>query len=270
MLQELPPAALRCAAHLFEAPYLEPVLQALAAGNSHGRIWVDHQTHPTSAFLWSEESQYYLAGRSDNQVFNNEIRQVVCDLIAPAPDSYMVIYTDADGWAEVLPGIFTPRVLLSAPRYLYQLTHLQIPDWRMSVPEGYQVLPIDRQLLSRPGLLNIEPLVEEIQLMWPSIDRFVERSFGYCTIYDGNEIACWCTGEYAYEQHIGIGIETAVSHQRKRIASLTASAFAQHCLSNGISAHWDCWARNVASARTAEKVGFTKSQEYNVFWGKID
>ncbi|MEN6519738.1 MAG: GNAT family N-acetyltransferase [Armatimonadota bacterium] len=267
MVIELEPEAFSSVAPLFDAPYLEFVISALVAGNCHGRIWVDDLSSPSSAFIWNKGPQYYFAGREENQQFNDAVKQIIAEQIAPAPDSYMIIYYSPDSWTEYLPGIFPSRTLQKAPRCLYKLKTLKIPNWRASLHQDFSIIPIDRQLLTKKHLSNLDQIIDEIQFMWPSIDLFLERSFGFCALHGDNEIACWCTGEYRSGNHIGIGIETIESYQRKGLATLTASAFAEHCIMNGIEAHWDCWSRNVPSVLTAEKVGFLKTIDYDVFWG---
>ncbi|MEN6371216.1 MAG: GNAT family N-acetyltransferase [Armatimonadota bacterium] len=268
MIIELEPNAFGTTAALFDAPCMEFVINALVVGNCHGRIWVDSPSGPTSAFLWNKGPQYYFAGRADNREFNDSVRQVILKQIAPSPDSYMVIYYSSDAWVEQLPGIFTQRHLQKAPRCLYRSDTLNIPDWRAQLPQNISIVPIDRQLTTRTHLTNLDQVIGEIQFMWPSIDLFFERAYGFCALHGDNEIVCWCTGEYTNGNHIGIGIETAENYQRKGLATLTASAFVEHCISNGIEAHWDCWTRNVPSVLTAEKVGFRKAVDYDVFWGQ--
>ncbi|MCE5323257.1 GNAT family N-acetyltransferase [bacterium] len=269
MIIELEPNAFRTVVPLFDTLYIKFVINALVAGNCHGRIWVDDPTDPKSVFLWNKGPQYYVAGCADNKIFNDAIKQVIIHEIAPAPDSYMIVYYSSDAWADRLPDIFSERVLVKAPRYLYELDTLKIPDWHEHVPQGCQIVPINRQLLAETHLANLEQVTDEIKFMWPSIDLFFERAFGFCALHN-DQIVCWCTGEYVYDNHIGIGIETVENYQHKGFATLTASAFAEHCISNNIKAHWDCWARNTPSSLTAEKVGFCKVADYTVFWGQID
>jgi hypothetical protein len=147
---------------------------------------------------------------------------------------------------------------------LYHLESLRVPDWRERIPEGFSIKQIDQILLHRTELTHLDQLLGEIHQMWLSVNRFLQQGFGFCALKEDREIACWCTGEYAAGDQIGIGIETIEAYQRNNLATLTASAFAEHCLENNIQAHWDCWVRNIASVRVAEKVGFREVLEYKV------
>lgn len=266
MISELTPGQLKPVLPLFRAPYMEFVINAFAAGNSPARVWVDDRLQPESAFLW-EGPRYYFVGRDDNAVFNEAIGRLITTQIAPAPGSYLVIYYDSARWTEKLSGLFGGRPLHPAKRCFYRLDSQNIPDWRARVPEGFSIIPINRQLLSNTDSGNLDEVIGEIRSSWPSIDRFFEHAFGYCALRNESEIVCWCTGEYVSGRQIGIGIETVGTWRRKELATLTASAFAEQCLATGIEVHWDCWADNFPSVRVAEKVGFRKVLDYEVYAG---
>jgi RimJ/RimL family protein N-acetyltransferase len=123
-------------------------------------------------------------------------------------------------------------------------------------------------LLAATDIVNLDEVIGEIKSTWPD-DRFLENGFGFCALRNEGEIVCWCTGEYAGGRHIGIGIETVGEWRGRSLATLTASAFVEHCLSEGIEAHWDCWAHNLPSIRVAEKVGFRKVLDYDVKQGAV-
>ena len=92
MIFELQPHVFESASSLFEAPYLEFVINAVVAENNQGRIWVDDPSSPRSAFLWDRGARYYFAGGEDNKAFNEAVGRVVREQIGPRPDSYLVAY----------------------------------------------------------------------------------------------------------------------------------------------------------------------------------
>jgi RimJ/RimL family protein N-acetyltransferase len=82
---------------------------------------------------------------------------------------------------------------------------------------------------------------------------------------DGKEIASLCcSGFVAGNIHV-IDIETKVSHRRKGYAEIVARAFVAECTEKCLRLHWDCMAENTASARLAEKLGFTQSHGYTLY-----
>ena len=265
MISELTPDALQAISPLFHTPYMEFAVNALAAGNSYARVWVDTPANPASAFLW-EGPRFYFTGRTDNIAFNEAVGRVITTLIKPAPGAYLVIYYDSASWVAQFPGIFADRQLHPGQRCFYRLDSQGVPDWRARVPASFSIVPIDRQLLAATAIVNLGEVIGEINSTWPD-ERFLEHGFGFCALRNENEIVCWCTGEYAGGRHIGVGIETVGEWRRKGLATLTASAFVEHCLSNGIEAHWDCWADNLPSLQVAERVGFRKVLDYSVYEG---
>ena len=250
---------------LFRHPHLELVIDAVIAGNAKGEIWVDDQLHPQTACLWDRECRYYFAGYDDNQTFNADMKEILSE---NAPRPYLVTYCTSDSWENKLPIMFSGRPFVKRQRCFYELKQSSIPNRRNLILPGYSISRIDRQLLESQGLVNLNYLLEEINSMWPSIDAFLENAFGFCSLYNENEIVCWCTGEYAGAGQLGIGIETMRNHQRKGLATLTAYAFAEHCLSNGIKAHWDCWTDNIPSMKVAQKTGFDKILDYYAYQGQ--
>ena len=244
MIAELTPSELGPAQPLFRQPYMEYVINALAAGNTVARVWVDAASGAESALLW-EGPRFYFAGREDNPSFNGAAESLITAQLAPAPRSYLVVYHDSPHWVGKLSALFGGRPLRRAQRCFHRLDSQGIPDWRERVPDGFPIARIDRRLLSSTGIANLGQVIGEIQSGWPSIDLFLERGFGFCALRNGDEVASWCTGEYVSGRHTGIGIETVTEWQRRGLATLVASAFAAHCVAEGIEAHWDCWADNL-------------------------
>jgi RimJ/RimL family protein N-acetyltransferase len=250
---------------LFNQPQLGFVIDAVIAGNSNGEIWVDDRLHPRAAYLWDNGSRHYLAGLDDNQAFKVELAGVVAD---HASSPYLVAYCTSDACCSELSAIFAGRQFTKRQRCLYRLDRLVNPDWREHLMSGFSIARIDKQLLEDLELANLNSLIEEISSMWPSIDMFLERAFGFVALHDKNKVVCWCTAEYISDNRLGIGIETVREYERQGLATLTASAFAEYCLSNSLETHWDSWSDNTPSIRVAEKVGFEKVLDYYVCQGQ--
>ncbi len=130
--------------------------------------------------------------------------------------------------------------------------------------EGIQYHPIDADILEEGRFENNHYVKSEIEWMWPSLERFLEKGFGTAAVIDAR-IICWCTAEYVSKSKCGIGIEVIDEFQNKGIATATAAHFLEHCLNQNIVAHWECDKDNIGSVRVAEKVGFEKTEE-TVFW----
>jgi RimJ/RimL family protein N-acetyltransferase len=130
--------------------------------------------------------------------------------------------------------------------------------------EGVQYHPIDADLLEEGRFENSRFVKSEIEWMWPSLGRFLEKGLGTAAVIDARIIG-WCTAEYVSRSKCGIGIEVIDEFQKKGIATATAAHFLEHCLNQNIVPHWECDRDNIGSVRVAEKVGFEKTED-TVFW----
>jgi RimJ/RimL family protein N-acetyltransferase len=252
---------------LFASEHLQLVASAVSAGNSPGAFWVDEADQPRSAALWDKTHALYLAWAADHAAFNDALSQFVRDTVAQAVDVLKIYPASAD-WNAVIEALYPYEALYQPQRVFYRLVSLKIPDWRDRLPEGYRVSSINDNFTALTTLQNFERLREEIESCWNALADFQQQGFGFCA-HDGETIVGWCTAEYVSGRQCGIGIETVETHQRQGFATLVASAFAEHCLEHGITAHWDAWQRNMPSVATAEKVGFVKVEDYTIYFAEL-
>lgn len=257
---------------LFQGAYLTLMINSMIAGSSTGLAWVDDPVQPRSALVWDNAYIFYLAGQADNVGFNQQLGQLFLTELAPTArargiDGFKILYSSTD-WVSHLDTIFPTLPLTQHPRVVYSLGALPLPAWRNKVPTGFAMRAIDQAMLTDSTLGNLPDLIEEIDMCWPSQARFLADGFGYCLVGNG-EIICRCTAEYASPGKCGIGIATAEAYRRQGFASLTASAFIEHCIAQQIVPYWDAWQRNTASVATAETIGLHKLQEYTVHVGPL-
>jgi len=251
--------------------YFQIVLNAIVAGNTSGRLWVDDVIAPNTMLMWDEGPILGLAGDESNGKCNKELDKLINRGIAPAAiargnGGFKMFYSD--GWEEVVGRLFKDLSLQTRDRVIFLLDKLKDEDWRDRIPDGCSVRQIDVELLRSDYLMNIERVKEEIACCWTSVGHFLNEGFGFCLITD-DKIAAWCTAEYASGTNRGIGIETVEEYQGRGFATLTACAFVEYCMSNGLTPYWDAWKSNLASVAVAEKVGFRKVRDYSVFLGRF-
>jgi len=255
---------------LFQGINLSLVINAVIAGNSPGRLWVDDPAAPRSALMWDSAHCLYLTGSPDNDVFNRAVSRLIAEQIAPeALDRQLGVfklYTSAAAWERQIETIFARTPLQKRERVHYVLAAPKIPDWRTRIPAGFRVITLDTSLFAQANLKNLDLVVEEIESGWKSLQAFQNVGLGFCAATD-DTIVGWCTAEYVSGDQCGIGIETIEAYGRRGIATLCASAFVDACATRGIIPHWDSWKANTPSVAVAEKVGFQEVQAYSVFFG---
>jgi RimJ/RimL family protein N-acetyltransferase len=258
---------------LFKGSHLNLVINAVVEGNSPGRIWVDDVANPKTAFMWDKAHCYYLVGSPNNGKFNTALKEFIGGKLAPEAMAhnlsiFKVYYTSKD-WESKIEAMFRAVSPKKMERVFYTFGQLEIPDWRDRILPELCIKRIDGELLTRTSLQNVPAVVSEIESCWNSLDDFLRNGFGFCLVHN-KEIASWCTAEYVSGKKCGIGIETVKAYRGRGFATLTACAFVDYCISRHILPHWDSWKDNLPSIAVAEKVGFKKTLEYTVYFGKFN
>ncbi len=259
-----------------ESEHLRFTIDAVIAGNSPMRIWMDDVSSPRSALMWDGAHCYYLVGDSGNhdfcetiEVFLNE--SIIPEAIAKNREIFKIEYSSED-WEPIIEDILEDKSPIKSPRKFFDLENLLIPQWQDILPSDFSIRRIDRVLLES-DVKNAETIIDEINQCWNSVNDFLMVGFGFCLILNDQvgkeEVEGWCTGEYFSEGKCGIGIETFHDYQRRGFATAMASAFVEYSLSINIQPHWDSSANNKGSIRVAEKVGFRKIQDYHVLFGSF-
>ncbi|SRR5712691_243809 len=240
---------------LFEAEHLSLVIEAIIAGHSPARIWVDDPT-PGTALIWDGAHCVYLACPADN---SGGWQEAFRHHIAPSAPNLIKLYT---GGPIRLPGYTLQR----RERILYRLDRQAGRADRADpaqLPAGFTISEIGSGFDELGALENFAEVAAEISSVWNSIDDFKAAGFGFC-VHDGRSIACWCTAEYVSAGQCGIGIETVPQFRRRGFATAATQAFLTHCSARQITPHWDSWADNTPSIAVAEKTGFRKIETYSI------
>ena len=255
-------------------PYQSFIIASINIGNTIARVWCNNKDKPTAALVIDSNYCFYLGGTGKDAKFNHSIKKLFENEIFPnalqkEKTTYKISYSCRE-WEKILENTILEDPI-KGKRILYSFSKLLIPDWKQQIPLGFQILPIDENVLSNDSLVHLEDVKDEIKLMWGSEDNFLaKKGFGFCAVDQKNQtIATWLTAEYVSEYSCGIGVETFARYQRKGFATLCACAFVESYLNKrkGMVAYWDASANNQASLKTAEKVGFVKKYEYNVYFG---
>ncbi|MFX0050403.1 MAG: GNAT family N-acetyltransferase [Candidatus Hodarchaeota archaeon] len=251
-------------------------IDAVLAGNSPGRIWVDQFKDPKSAFLWDKAHCYYFTGNPGNTNFNSAIKELFSETIIPYAianhrDIYKIEYASIE-WEPILDELLKKTPPIKSARVFYGYKNQKKPE-RSDIPlNDFIIQKIDKQLLNST-IKNVDSIIDEINQCWNSIDEFLTNGFGFCLIHkptdEDTSVQGWCTGEYFSDSSCGIGIKTFKEYQGRGFATAMASTFVEHCLSVNIRPHWDASASNQVSRRVAEKVGFEKIQNYTVLFGSF-
>ena len=256
-MDELPGQDLDRVRHLFEAEHLALAIDAMVAGNSPATAWVDDGAKPRAAAIWDGSHSLYIGGPAER---TRLLSTAISGHVASARPGLVKVYATESAAGAALAG----RKLDRRDRVFYRGGKLLIQDWQSRLPAELRISSIRDEFRQVGVLGNFADVASEIESCWPSMDDFLRAGFGFCA-HDGETIVCWCTAEYVSNGRCGIGIETVPGYRGRGVATLTASAFVDHCAARDITPHWDSWSSNAPSVAVAQKVGFREVETYSTF-----
>jgi GNAT superfamily N-acetyltransferase len=246
------------------------VLASVIEGNTEAQLWYTSQPdNNVVCFLWDKGNNvFYLAGQL---VLSETIKDLASLINTYVKEkavkeglSYFKVKALSSSLENSIADIFQNIPLHKTNKLFYTFRAKRVKTIPDPGLEGIQYHPIDADFLEEGQFENNHYVKSEIEWMWPSLERFLEKGFGTAAVIDAS-IICWCTAEYVSKSKCGIGIEVIDEFQNKGIATATAAHFLEHCMNQNIVAHWECDKDNIGSVRVAEKVGFEKTEE-TVFW----
>lgn len=269
-MQEIPADRIGRYVEHFPGPQLEMVLASVVDGNTRARFWIATRAeHNVIALLWDKGNNVlYLSGDLASEGTANEFASLintdVKDQAIAEGLSHFKVRALSDSSEETLAGLFQDIVLAKTSRLFYAFREPEANTVPEPALDGVQFTSIDAGLLGREHLRNLQYVRNEVEWMWPSLERFYEQGFGIAALV-GGKVVCWCTAEYVSRDKCGVGIETVRGFERKGIATFAAARFVGYCMRHNITPHWECAGENIGSVRVAEKGGFERVQEAT-FW----
>jgi RimJ/RimL family protein N-acetyltransferase len=265
-MHELEPASYGLAHPLFADLDVHLAVKALLAGNVPGHVYVDDPARPRAA-LAQVGPCFYVGGSSHAESFNRAVGQFFTATVYPqalaAGQEGFYLKCTAASWTDQVDVLLPGKLPLRQTRHYYvgqEVRH----DWRAMLPPDITLRLVDRALLEE-DLGGLDDLREEMQSERPSVDEFLDKSFGFVPIR-GQEVIGWCLSEYNCGDRCEVGIATAEGYRRQGLATAIASAFVEYARAHGI-AHvgWHCDAGNAGSNATARKLGFTHALAYPAY-----
>jgi GNAT superfamily N-acetyltransferase len=229
---------------------------SILRGLSKSKVYAD-LIDPTWA-VTSFNSRILVIGDIDAPELLDAVQHVVDTGIASGRRGFVIYYPADTTTTELGKHIRGVTPYLNQRNY-YALKLETKKD--IVLPDGYRVERITPDFL-RQGYENIELVSSEMMSERASVENFLEKSFGFCSLY-GDTIASWCMSEYNVDQRFEIGIETHPDYRQKGLATQTATSCINYGLEKGYSVvGWHCWKRNIESNRLALKLGFRHVLEY--------
>jgi RimJ/RimL family protein N-acetyltransferase len=246
-----------------------PEALAVIEGNNPGWVFADDLNRPKAALVWAQGIEgFYLVGDAHSAVFAKELDVYTDQVLMPRLHDLAVASFEISGdedWNPVIENVFEKRNFESSQQWVYTLEPAECESvMQLWAVDDRRLQRVDRHLLAGLSAGNKEFLFSKLIQFWGSVDTFLSTGLGYVLV-DGEKITSLCfSGFVAGKIHV-IDIETRASHRRRGHAETVARAFVAACVEKRLQLHWDCMAENTASARLAEKLGFTPSHAYSLY-----
>jgi GNAT superfamily N-acetyltransferase len=257
MFSQLPPGETRRAKALFKDMLHNLAVASILSGGTVSTVMVDDVDRPRAAVTWSG-SRIYVAGDTGGDLFSSLAKTIAWKAEVTGSGVYVVyLAPEANGDDFMEPEGFQA---VHRTRNYYEVDAAK-RGWVAEPPPGYTLHMVDRSLLSM-GLKNTDRVIDDMRSERPTVEEFLEKSFGFCAVA-GGEIACWCMSEYNTGARFEIGIETAGEHRRRGLAMQTAKATIGYGVARGYRiVGWHCWTDNVGSNELARALGFSHVCKY--------
>ena len=270
MMEEISECRIREYVKYFPGAQPGMVLASVVEGNTEAQLWRTSQPdNHVVCLLWDKGNNiFYLSGQLVLPETIKDLAALIHTYVNETAIkerlSYFKVKTLSSSLENSITDIFQNIPLHKTNKLFYTFQAKKIEAIPHPKVEGVQYHLVDADLLEKGRFENNHYVKSEIEWMWPSLERFLEKGFGTVAVI-GARIICWCTAEYVSKSKCGIGIEAIEEFQNKGVATATVAHFLEHCLNHNIVAHWECDKDNIGSIRVAEKVGFEKTED-TVFW----
>ncbi len=252
---------------------ISPSYSGIACGLSKGEVYTNDVKQPKIAVVYSEPvGGFSVLGKFETKEDVNDFEVFIKDELFPnlleKGWEYFEFSTTEDSTLSTILSLFPDKCMESEIEYSFRMGG-NIQD--VIIPDGYQILPVDEQLLDHRengNIENISMLKEIIDNSWDSKENFLSSSMAYVAVYNDRIVAV-IVGTSRFHQFVPIDIVTEENHQKKGLASALTLAFLHECRKRGLIAQWDCVESNLASQKTAKKCGFKLFRERTYYWFKI-
>ncbi|PIE81169.1 MAG: hypothetical protein CSA11_05195 [Chloroflexi bacterium] len=235
-------------------------VESILAGLTSGRIFVDDVERPRTAVAWFKR-RVFLAGNRTNARVNVALNRLFTDVYYPemqaegfAQSSFTLVYTP--GWERAMDVVLAGKDPMRSQWLCYRLDPSE-KEWRVRIPKQFRLRWADAALLADSSLTNLDDVTHEMLTERPSIEDFLQKSFGTCVLLT-NEIVGWCLTEYNLNTRCELGIATMPHVQGKGLATATASATMREAARRGYTEIGClCTGDNEPSQSLVRKLGFS-------------
>jgi GNAT superfamily N-acetyltransferase len=254
-------------AQLFQPLDYNLSIGSVIAGLTPAQIYADNPDKPTLGLL-AYNHNLVLGGSPQDSTFTHSLNHLITDTIIPhkltAGIGVIYLQASSSAWQPFIDDILAGLYPVVRQRTYLECSHL-VQDWRQLLSDGFSLRPVDHELLSQSHLDNLDYLKDELCSERPTIDDFLEKSFGFCLL-KSEQLTSWCLSEYNTGDRCEVGVATVDAFQRQGLATVTTLALIEHAFSLAYRRiGWHCWTNNKPSVALALRTGFKEIHHYSVY-----
>lgn len=257
---------------LFTKLRTNAAIESIFNNKNEARLFVDDPGEPKSVFVLNSWAYYYLAGESENDIFNASVVEFLENEFYPEciknnQNTGFAFYPDTDAWCKKIETLFAYLNLSRSGKTYFEFVENRFnKNWRECIPGGFVVQRITPEVIQ--SIKNNTEFIDYINCFWGTTDHYFDKGLGYCAI-DGNDFSTICISVFVSENEREVGIKTFPDFQRKGLAYVTASAYIEECLDNGYIPVWSCFSENEVSVKLAEKLGYVIEAHHPIYFAEI-
>ena len=225
-----------------------PALWAVLKGNNTGRALVDHPQVPSQSAVRTNATLTYFSTKTQQTFLNQAIayfrRLGEVRLVWPHESS-----------------IHPPEIESATIAKRFEFSETD-PDTlsrlRSQLPASFSMRAIDAQLLQRCEWRD------DMVFYTGSTENFLAHGIGLCMM-QGDEILVEAYAADFGKSLAEIGAITHESYRGRGYAPIACAYLVDACQQRAYQAYWSCDADNKASIRAAQKLGFKKTNSYQIY-----
>ncbi len=217
-----------------------PLIYSCLEGQYIGDLYVDDESNPNIALLFTPFAFHFVAGNSE--IENNV--ELLDDLIFGkylklSNQKEAIVFAPNSAWDAILDEIFKQHNGISDNRKIYRLNKQTYHDQKRKNTIKSE---IERKLIYE-------------QDMGSNIQYPVSR------IYLNGACVSFCSGFMLGKMEAEIDIGTNEKHRKKGYAKEAAFALIDELISKGIEPNWCTWPYRIGSQKLALSLGFELAKE---------
>lgn len=246
----------------------------VVAGNNPGKVWVDNQSAPSSAIVWSSGlGGFSFMGSASNSSFNGSIAMLIDNEIIPFLKSkdinHFEFSVDSEDWYPTIYQVIGNRRIDESFQYVYKSNFEVNGSICTDHIEPFRTVEINEALLldlNNGEMKNADFLINYLQQYWGTLHHYLGKGYGYAALTEEQEIVSIAVSSAMFNATHVIGVETLGDYQRRGLSNSLVKLLLKKFKEKDISAWWDCMECNIASQKTAEKAGLLKAYRYKINW----